>query len=115
MVKTVPHLQKLDPSSLSDPCLDYTDQEKIDPHQLLMLFVCLLDYGMDLGRIVRYCNNKCVGKHCDLEKAHRDLSPHIYKDGMDQIDRILFQGCPAQLQYELPCPLQAQTPHVAQR
>ena len=57
---------------------------------------------MDFGRVVRFLNNEYVGKHRDREKVHRDLSPHIRKDDMDQIDRILFQGCPAQLQYELP-------------
>ena len=31
MVKTVPHLLKINFSSLLDPCLDYEDQEKMTP------------------------------------------------------------------------------------
>ena len=73
------------------------------PVKLLMLSACLLHYGMDFRRVIRYCNNEYIGKHRNWDRVHRDLSPHIRKDDMDQIDRILFQGCPAQLQYELPC------------
>ena len=64
-VDSIPRLQKVDFSSLSEPCLEYEDQEDIDHHQVIMLSACLIHYDWDFGGIIRYCNHEIVGKYHD--------------------------------------------------
>ena len=102
LVTQVPRLRDIDFSALAKPRLGYEDQQEIDHSRVLMLSACAIHYGLDFGLVVRFCNHEYVAHYRDRKRVLRDLAPHIDPNDLEQIDRILFQGCPAKLKYELP-------------
>ena len=100
MVKEVTRLSKVDFTPLLLPLENYESQTSIQAERVDMATALLVYYNMQPGMALRFLQGEYTGETRDVEKVCRTLAPHIDADDLNQIRRILTEGCPAELDFE---------------
>jgi hypothetical protein len=101
----VPKIERwltIDFSRLCEPRYNYEQQERIDPHHVKMASAAMIHFGLDPGKFVRWIGGECTGHHRDVEKTLVAVRPHITVEDYNHIERILLDGCPAELMFTEP-------------
>lgn len=103
LLRLIPkHLRwcNIDTSPLHEPRLNYADQQSIDPHRVDMASAQFIRCGGDPDRLVRFCAQEYTLAHLDRKGILQRIKEHIPTEDYDQIERILYDGCPAELSFE---------------
>ena len=100
MIESVPKLMALDFSPLRLPRKNYEDQAEIPKSRIRLMGACAIHYGLDMGLVTRYLGNEYTATNRDVKGTIDELAPHIDKDDLDHIKRILSRGCPHTFSYE---------------
>jgi hypothetical protein len=81
---------------------DYEKQERIDLHRVEMASAAMVHFGLDPGKSVRWMGGEYTGYHCDVKKTLVAIRPHVMVEDYNHIERILIDGCPAELMFTEP-------------
>ena len=92
----------VDFSPLRKPRYNYEQQEQINPHCVEMASAAMVHFGLDPGKFVRWMGGEYTGHHRDVEKTLVAVRPHITVEDYNHIERILLDGCPAELMFTEP-------------
>ena len=92
----------VDFSSLREPRYDYENQTIIDPHRVLMANGAMAHFGLDPGRFVRWLAGEYIGYHRNVRSTLAAVRNKISTDDYYHMERILLQGCPAELAFDEP-------------
>ena len=92
----------IDFSRLRKTWYNYEQQERIDPHRVEMASAAMVHFGLDPGKFVRWMGGEYTGHHRDVEKTLVAVRPHITVEDYNHIERILLDGCPAELMFTEP-------------
>ena len=90
----------IDTSSLREQRLDYANQKRIDPHRVDMASAQFIRSGGDPDKLVRFCSQEYILAHLDRQGILKRIKEHISTEDFDHIDRILYDGCPAELSFD---------------
>ena len=93
---------QVDFSSLRDPRYDYEKQTTIDPNRVLMANAAMVHFGLDPGRFVRWLAGEYTGHARDVRSTLAAVRNLISIEDYKHMERILVQGCPAELHFEEP-------------
>jgi hypothetical protein len=74
----------------------------IDPHQICMANTAMAHFGLDPARFVRWMGSEYTGQHQDTHSTLAAVRGHVLADDYAHVKRILFDGCPAQLDFKEP-------------
>jgi len=102
MVPKVVRWSAIDFSPLRAPRLDYESQTAIDPHRIEMASAAMIHFGMHPGKLVRWLGGEYTGQHRDIQRVLDSVKGHISDSDYAHIERILWSGCPAKLNFEEP-------------
>jgi hypothetical protein len=103
--KMIPKLQQwlqIDFSTLCNLRLNYKSQMQIDPHQVCMANTTMAHFGFDPGIFVQLMGGEYTGQHRDTHSTLAAVRGHVSADDYAHMERILLDGCPAQLNFEEP-------------
>jgi hypothetical protein len=89
----------VDFSLLREPRYYYEQQEQIDPHRVKMASAAMVHFGLDPGKFVRWMGGKYTGYHRDIQRTLLAVRPYITAEDYNHIERILLDGCPAELMF----------------
>jgi len=89
----------VDFSSLCEPWYNYEQQERIDPQRVEMASAAMVHFGLNPGKFVRWMGGEYTGYHRDVKKTLIAVHPHVTDEDYDHIERILLDGCPAELKF----------------
>ena len=92
----------VDFSLLREPRYYYEQQEQIDPHRVKMASAAMVHFGLDPGKFVRWMGGKYTGYHRDVQRTLLAVRPYITAEDYNHIERILLDGCPAELMFTEP-------------
>jgi hypothetical protein len=92
----------VDFSPLREPWYNYEQQEQIDPHRVDMASAAMLHFSLDPGKFVRWMGGEYTSYHRDVEKTLVAVRPHVTVENYNHIERILLNGCPAELMFTEP-------------
>ncbi len=92
----------MDFSLLCEPRYNYEQQEQIDPHRIKMASAAMVHFGLDPGKFVRWIGGKYNGYHCDVQRTLVAICPCIIAEDYNHTERILLDGCPAELMFTEP-------------
>jgi hypothetical protein len=92
----------VDISLLRKPRYSCEQQEQIDPHRVEMASAAMVNFGLDPGKFVRWIGGKYTGYHCDVQRTLVAVCPYITAEDYNHIERILLDGCPAELMFAEP-------------
>ena len=81
---------------------NYEQQERIDPHRVKIASAAMVHFGLDPGKFVRWMGGEYTGHHRDVEKTLVAVRPHVTVEDYNHIERILLDGCPAELMFTKP-------------
>eukprot|EP00956_Cyclotella_meneghiniana_P044908 scaffold342465_cov169-Cyclotella_meneghiniana.AAC.1 len=91
-------VKNIDFQALREPRLDYAEQVNVDQERIDMASACLLYYGGDVSSLVRFCGGEYTAAHRDCEGLIEEIKDHVDKKDIEDIRRIMTDGCPAELQ-----------------
>lgn len=94
------HWCSIDTRPLQEPRLDYAAQQRIDPHRVDMASAQFIKFGGDPDKLVRFCSHEHTLAHLDRERILQRIKDRIPNEDYKQIERILYEGCPAELSFE---------------
>ncbi len=103
--KMIPKLKRwlqIDFSTLRKPRLNYENQVQIDPHRVCMANAAMAHFGLDPGRFVQWMGGEYTGQLWDAHSTLAAVKGHVSINNYKQMKRILFDGCPAHLDFEEP-------------
>jgi hypothetical protein len=89
----------VDFSLLGKPWYNYEQQEQINPHRIKMASAAMVHFGLDPGKFVQWIGGKYTGYHCDVQRTLVAVRPYIIAEDYNHIERILLDGCPAELMF----------------
>ena len=89
----------MDLSTLREPWYNFEHHEQIDPHCVEMARAAMVHFGLDPGKLVRWMGGKYTGYHRNVQRALAAVQPHITAEDYGHIERILLDGCPAELMF----------------
>ena len=92
----------VDFAPLREPRYNYEQQERIDPHRVEMASAAMVHFGLDPGKFVRWMGGEYTGYHRNVEKTLVAVRPHVTVEDYNHIERILLDGCPAELMFTEP-------------
>ena len=92
----------MDFSLLCKPWYNYEQQEQINPHRIEMASAAMVHFGLNPGKFVRWIGGKYTGYHCDVQRTLVAVCPYITAEDYNHIERILLDGCPAELMFTEP-------------
>ncbi len=92
----------VDFSLLCKPWYNYEQQEQINPHCIEMASAAMVHFGLDPGKFVRWMGGDYTGYHCDDQRTLAAVCPYITAKDYNHIERILLDGCPAELMFTEP-------------
>jgi len=92
----------VDFSSLCEPRYNYEQQEQIDPQRIEMASEAMVHFGLDPGKFVQWMGGEYTGYHRDVKKTLIAVHPHVTDKDYDHIERILLDGCLAELKFTEP-------------
>jgi hypothetical protein len=97
----------VDFTPLREPWYNYEQQERINPHRVEMASAAMVHFGLDPGKFVQWMGGKYTGYYRDVKATLLAVRPYITADDYNHIERILLDGCPAELKFTEPFKQQA--------
>jgi len=88
-------VKDLDWRPLCQPNMNWQDQLEIDPNRVDMRMSMLFHFNMDLAAVHRAIRGNHVGTHRNADIILSRLDGLLYQKILDEIRRILENGCPA--------------------
>jgi hypothetical protein len=85
-----------------DLCLEYEQQDHIDPYHVEMASAAIIHFGLDPDKFVRFLWGEYTGQYWDICRTLDAIQDHIASDNHGHIKRILLDDCPAQLTFKEP-------------
>jgi hypothetical protein len=92
----------VDFTPLRVPRYNYEQQERIDPHRVEMASAAMVHFGLDPGKFVRWMGGEYTGYYRDVKTTLFAVCPYITAEDYNHIERILLDGCPAELKFTEP-------------
>jgi len=92
----------VDFSLLREPRYNFEQQEQIDPHRVEMASAAMVHFGLNPGKFVQWMDDEYTGYHRDVKKTLVAIRPHVTVEDYNNIERILLEGCPAELMFTEP-------------
>jgi|SaaInl74LU_5_DNA_1037368.scaffolds.fasta_scaffold03592_2 hypothetical protein len=90
----------LETAGLRQPRLDYAQQEAIQLDRVNMASAQFIRTGGDPGKLVRFCQQEYTLQHLNREEILARVKDLISADDYRHMERILYEGCPAEFNYE---------------
>ncbi len=87
----------VDFSLLCKPWYNYKQQERIEPHCVKMASAAMVHFGLDPGKFVQWMGGEYTSYHCDIQSTLAAVCPYTTAKDYSYIERILLDGCPAEL------------------
>ena len=100
MVYDVRRLYGTDVSLLRMPRVNFESQREISEERMDMATAVLIAYDMEPGQLVRYMNGEYTGQSRDVDALEEAIGQHVSPEDMQQIRRILTEGCPCEMDFE---------------
>ena len=100
MATDVRKLSTLDFSSLREPRIGYADQQEIQMSRVDMATAGIIHYSLHPSILIRYVKVEYIDESRDASQIINDVSPYIKKDDVDNIHRIITNGCPSHIDFE---------------
>jgi hypothetical protein len=92
----------VDFTPLCEPRYNYEQQEQIDPQRVEMASAAMVHFGLDPGKFVRWMGGEYTCYHRDVKATLIAVRPHVTVKDYNHIERILLDGCPAELKFTEP-------------
>jgi len=102
LVPKITRWLKVDFTPLREPRYNYEQQERIDPHRVEMASAAMVHFGLDPGKFVRWMGGEYTGYYRDVKATLLAVRPYITAEDYNHIERILLDGCPAELKFTEP-------------
>ena len=100
MVDNVLRLRSIKFSKLKLPRFDYANQTKISQEQVDLATACAINYGLNMGMVVRYLKGKYVGESRDADAIIKKVSVYIDDVDCKHIKQVINLGCPSHIDFE---------------
>ena len=102
MVDEVPRQEHVDFTGLSLPHLGWESQDDFDDERRRKATACAAYYGNEMGLLGRYIAHEYTGKWRNEEEIKQILAPFLLPEDIEQVQRTLRDGCPADFDWEEP-------------
>ena len=102
IITNVPKLMKVDFSELFLPRLDYAEQTKISPHRVELMNAMAVHYDLNFGLVMRAMGGETTASWRNVKEVLNSCRAHVSEQDLEDIERILTKGCPAEFNWEEP-------------
>lgn len=102
LVKIHLDLLDVDITPLLHPRYDFDHQQTLQKERIDMATALFLFYGGDPGKVIRAMNHEYVLANLDREAVLSNIKDIASPEDYAQITRILYDGCPAQFNFDEP-------------
>jgi hypothetical protein len=91
----------VDFSLLCEPWYNYEQQEQIDQCRVEMASAAMVHF-LNPGKFLQWMGGEYTVYHCDVQRTLAAVCPYITAKDNNHIERILLDGCPAELMFTEP-------------
>ena len=93
---------KVDLYPLREPRYNYQQHKCINTRQANMASTGMIHFGLDPGNLVCFLGGEHTGYLQDVQRTLNAVRDHVSPKDLAHMERILFDGYPAELTFEEP-------------